>query len=185
MSSAFLWGTLYAGSTAPRGLSVADVFEAAVRRIEARGARVPDPVAVRVSHWASDPSPADRTPTRASALPATIERCWQGRLKTPCSSPAKPPTATTRAACTVHGGRACARRGKFWVKPESARSLQRRGAGASRTSCNAAHHETMRPLQRGMTIRSDGSHPCRPLASAGPGTRRSPVATTALPPRSS
>ena len=55
MSSAFLWGTLYAGSTAPRGLSVADVFEAAVRRIEARGARVPDPVAVRVSHWASDP----------------------------------------------------------------------------------------------------------------------------------
>ncbi len=36
MSSAFLWGALYASSAATRGLSVADVFDAAVRRIEAR-----------------------------------------------------------------------------------------------------------------------------------------------------
>ena len=36
MSSAFLWSALYTSSAATRGLSVADVFEAAVRRIEAR-----------------------------------------------------------------------------------------------------------------------------------------------------
>ena len=36
MRSAFLWGTWFAGNAATRGLSVADVFEAAVRRIEAR-----------------------------------------------------------------------------------------------------------------------------------------------------
>ena len=50
MSSAFLWGTLYAGSTAPRGLSVADVFEAAVRRIEARDGPI-DRGVVALQRW--------------------------------------------------------------------------------------------------------------------------------------
>lgn len=50
MSSASLWGALYTGLAAPRGLSVADVFEAAVRRIEARDGPI-DRGVVALQRW--------------------------------------------------------------------------------------------------------------------------------------
>ncbi len=50
MSSASLWGTLHASNAATRGLSVADVFEAAVRRIEERDGPI-DRGVVALQRW--------------------------------------------------------------------------------------------------------------------------------------
>ena len=50
MSSAFLWGALYTSNAATRGLSVANVFDAAVRHIEARDGPV-DRGVIALQRW--------------------------------------------------------------------------------------------------------------------------------------